>query len=54
MGNMRRLFKINVELKKNTTKKTTNLKSQDALHNICRIRDSEHNKKRNIVLALKL
>ena len=35
-------------------KKKINPKYHDVFHNICRVRDSENNKKRNIVLVLKL
>ena len=52
MGIMRRLLIINVNFPKKCTKKNT--KSQDVFHNICRVRDSEHSRKRNIVLASKL
>ena len=49
MGNMRRFMKINVDLKKTYIyKKETNPKSQDVSHNICRVRDSEHNKKETL------
>ena len=48
MGNMRRLLKINVNFKQYIYKKQTNPKSQDVFHNICRVRDSEHNKKETV------
>ena len=51
---MRRLLKINMDLKKYVYKKETNSISQDVFYNVCRVRDSELNKKRNIVLASKL
>ena len=47
MRNMRKLLKINVAFKKKTfTRKKIN--SQDVFHNICRVRDSEHNKKETL------
>ena len=46
--------KINVNFQKiYSRKKKTDQKSQDIFHNICRLRDYEHNKKGN-VLASKL
>ena len=50
MGNMRGPLNINVGFQK---KKVTKKKMQDVYHNICKIRDSENNKK-YIVLASKL
>ena len=46
MGNMRRLLKINVDLKKMYKKMSS--KSQDVFHNMGRVRDSEHNKKETL------
>ena len=48
------LWKICVDFLKQIKKdkEKSNPKSQNACHNICRVRDSEHNK--NIVLASKL
>ena len=48
---MRRLLK-SIGEGKNVQKIT--LKVQDVFHNICRVRDSKHNKKGSIVLASKL
>ena len=42
---MRRFLKINVDFPiKNVREK----KSQDVFHNICRVRDSEHNRKETL------
>ena len=53
MENIRRPLKINVALQKKNVQKAI-LKSQDVFHNICRVRDSEPKKKRNIILTSKL
>ena len=54
MGNMRRHFKITVDFQKEMYKKITILISQDVCHYICRVRDSEHNKKETLLYSIKI